>query len=191
MLNFSPSGKLSPKLADYAVEHANRLRNRSPMISRDTMTPWEQWYGIKPNFERFRVFGSKSYVHIRKTDRGKTDETSEEGTLIDIPDDKKGYGILMHHPRRLVYRIAVKFDEAPPVRINQALDLLADDEDDNGILIEEEEETEVAKAAEPVGATDLPTLQTRWMKALRRKMSLRSLGMSLKQPVRAALILHL
>ena len=158
MLNYSPSGKLSPKLADFALEWANQLKNRSPTVSNDTMTPWEQWYGIKPNFERWKVFGSKAYVHIRKTDRGKTDETAEEGILISIPDDKKGYGILMLKPRRVVYRIAVKFDETRPVRINQDRDLMADDDDDNGILIEEENVTVVPKVAGPVGATDLESV---------------------------------
>ena len=157
MLNFSPSGKLSPKLADFAVELANQLRNRSPVVSSDTETPWEQWHKVKPNLERFKVFGSKAYVNIRKAERGKTDETAEEGILVSIPDDRKGYGVLMLKPRRVVYRIAVNFVENRPVRITQDRDLLADDDDDDGILIEEEDETETVvepKAAEPVGATD-------------------------------------
>jgi transposase InsO family protein len=154
MLNGSPSGKLSGKLADFAMVFASQLRNRSPVTGRDK-TPHEMWHGVKPNWTRFRTFGARAVVHIRKEERDKTDETAEEGILVSIPETTKGYGILVAKgsSRKFIVRNSVTFIETPAVRVNPVADLLADEEAEEGIVIEEEETAVVEKEPNEVPVT--------------------------------------
>jgi len=66
---------------------AVHLINRSPSSSLSmSKTPYELWFGHKPNVSRFRIFGSKVFCHIPKEKRTKLDVKSQVGFLV-------GYGI--------------------------------------------------------------------------------------------------
>src|SRR5436190_6424334 len=61
------------------------LKNRSPTINLVGMTPYEAWYGKKPNLWNLRIIGSTVYVHISKDIRTKLEYNTRECRLI-------GYG---------------------------------------------------------------------------------------------------
>ena len=46
-----------------AMSTANFLCNRSPTSALDGITPFQAWYGKKPNLGFVRVFGCKAMVH--------------------------------------------------------------------------------------------------------------------------------
>lgn len=46
-----------------ATSAPNFLRNRSPTTALENMTPFEAWYGKKPNLGFIWVFGCKAMVH--------------------------------------------------------------------------------------------------------------------------------
>jgi hypothetical protein len=61
------------------------LKNRSPTTSLEGKTPYEAWFGRKPNLSHLRIVGTIAYIHIPKERRRKMDFHSHEGRLV-------GYG---------------------------------------------------------------------------------------------------
>ena len=52
---------LSPKLWDEAIKCAAYIQNRYLHKSVSGKTPYEAWFGHKPNISHFRIFGSRSW----------------------------------------------------------------------------------------------------------------------------------
>ena len=77
-----------------AVVTAGYIRNRSPVSTRDK-TPWELFFGKKPDVAGMRVFGARAYVHIPKQLRGKLESRSEMGYLVGYEPNAKGYRIYL------------------------------------------------------------------------------------------------
>ena len=83
----------------YWVEEINvivYLRNRSPTTSLNRITPYEAWFGFKPQVEHLRVFGSVCYALVPKEKQNKLDSQSLKCTMIRYSDKKKGYRILLN-----------------------------------------------------------------------------------------------
>jgi hypothetical protein len=103
-LNRTPQEKARPMLSEArlpldmwgeAVTVANHLRNISP-VSGKAQTPWELYYGVKPNLAHLRVFGCRAYVLIPKQQRThKMAEVSEPGIMIGYAETGRGYRILL------------------------------------------------------------------------------------------------
>ena len=56
-----------------AISIALYLKNRSPTKILEHKTPFESFYGYKPEVSHLRIFGSKAFSHIPKEDRRKLD----------------------------------------------------------------------------------------------------------------------
>ena len=76
--------KLDKRLWMELAETVVYLKNRSPTKAVAT-TPYELWYGEKPDLSHLRIIGSTAYVHIPKEKRVKLDTHSHKGIMI-------GYG---------------------------------------------------------------------------------------------------
>ena len=76
-----------------AVSTAVYLRNRSPTSSFKGATPYERWYGVKPDVEHLRIFGCNVMVHIPDEKRRKLDKKSLRGVFVGYPENSKGYKI--------------------------------------------------------------------------------------------------
>ena len=76
-----------------AMSAANFLRNRSPTFALDSQTPFEAWYGKKPNLGFIRVFGCRAQVHVPREIRSKTmwDSKSTDCILIRYSDTENLY----------------------------------------------------------------------------------------------------
>ena len=70
------------------------IRNRSPASGRDK-TPWELFFGKKPDVSTLRVFGSEAYALVPKQLRRKLDNHSELGHFVGYSTGKKGYRIAL------------------------------------------------------------------------------------------------
>ena len=117
--------KLPKNLWAEAVNTANYLRNRSPISSCDTMTPWELFYGNKPDVSNLRVFGADAYVHIPEHQRDKLSSRSIQGKMIGYASNSKGWRILLPDSSIKQSRNVV-FEEAPLVDATS----IATEEDD-------------------------------------------------------------
>ena len=93
-----------------AISTANYLTNISP-ASGSSLTPFERFYGRKPDVSHLRVFGCRAYAHIPKELRRKIDPVSEPGIFIGYAADSKAYRLLLDDGR-IVERRDVTFDES-------------------------------------------------------------------------------
>ena len=109
-LNRTLMGKVRPMLTDSglpktlwaeAVAAASYVRNRSPVSKRDK-TPWELFFGQKPDVSHLRTFGARVYALTPKELRGKLDPTSEAGRFIGYPANTKGYKVLLDNGRIVI-----------------------------------------------------------------------------------------
>ena len=86
-----------------AVVTANYVRNRSPLSGRDK-TPWELFYGSKPDVSHLRTWGSRTYSLTPKALRNKLEPTSEVGRFIGYPEGTKGYKIMLDNGAIIISR---------------------------------------------------------------------------------------
>jgi transposase InsO family protein len=91
--------------ADAAVT-ANYIRNRSPVSGRDK-TPYELFFGAKPDVSHLRTFGARVYALTPKQLRNKLAATSEPGRFIGYPAGTKGYKIQLDIGRIIISRDAI------------------------------------------------------------------------------------
>jgi transposase InsO family protein len=92
-----------------AISTANYIRNRSPADGQ-LCTPWEMFYGSKPDVSGMRVFGSRAYAHIPKATRSKLDAVSQVGVFVGYEAHSKAYRILING--KITIGRTVTFDEA-------------------------------------------------------------------------------
>lgn len=76
-----------------AIHTANYLLNRLP-CSATNRTPYELWYGEKPEYKHLRIFGSIAYVHVPKEKRKKLDQKSQRMIFVGYADGRKAYRFL-------------------------------------------------------------------------------------------------
>ena len=113
--------KLDKELWAEAAVTANYIKNRSPSSS-STQTPWELFYGRKPDVSNMRVFKARAYVHVPKQLRHKLDPLSQAGTFLGYEPTSKAYRVLLADFKMVVSR-NVTFDETKPL-IKEASDSL-------------------------------------------------------------------
>ena len=93
-----------------AVVTASYVRNRSPVTGQDK-TPYQLFFGNKPDVSNLRTFGARCYSLVPKPLRHKLEDTSEPGRFIGYPASTKGYKILLDTGRIIISR-DVKFVES-------------------------------------------------------------------------------
>ena len=80
------------------------------MSDRD-LTPWELFYGKKPDVSHLRTFGAQAYALTPKHLRSKLESTSQPGRLIGYPAGSKGYKLLLDTGGIITSRDVI-FDES-------------------------------------------------------------------------------
>ena len=70
---------------------AVHILNKSPTSSLARITPFEVYFGHKPDVSYFWVFGCDAYVHITKVERGKFDEKSKKMIFVGYNFVSTGY----------------------------------------------------------------------------------------------------
>ena len=76
-------------LWDYAVAHANYLRNRAPTRALKGMTPYEAWHGHKPDVSHLREFGCDVWVLDETKNRSKLRPKSHKMIFVGFDDGAK------------------------------------------------------------------------------------------------------
>ena len=87
------------------------LINRSPTKSLSNQTPFEAWYGKKPNVKQLRVFGCSAYIHVPKDERKKLDPKSKKCVFLGYSTTRKGYRLYHQKTSRIIHSRDVIFDE--------------------------------------------------------------------------------
>ncbi|KAJ9524038.1 hypothetical protein QJQ45_022468 [Haematococcus lacustris] len=74
----------------HAVKYANYIRCLLP-VSGQPLTPWEAFYGVKPDLSGLRVFGCRVWLHVPDQKRSKLQPKSIEGLFIGYQPGSKAY----------------------------------------------------------------------------------------------------
>ena len=75
------------------------------------MTPYERWYGKKPDLKHLRVFGCIAYAHVPDKQRQKLDKKTEKLRFVGYSTESKGYRLLNDKTHKVVVRRDVAFNE--------------------------------------------------------------------------------
>ncbi len=62
------SAKVPNQFWAVALANANYVRNRSPTVALNNITPFEAYWGLKPVVKHLCIFGLQAYAFIPKTD---------------------------------------------------------------------------------------------------------------------------
>jgi hypothetical protein len=84
-----------------AVVTVNYVRNRTP-VSAHGKTPWEAFYGKKPDVSHMRVFKARAFMHVPGALRHKLKPVSEKGWFIGYEANANAYRILRERDNRVI-----------------------------------------------------------------------------------------
>ena len=105
------SAQLPLNLWAEAVSTSVYLHNRSPTSALQSKTPYECWYGQKPDVSELRVFGCVCYYLVPAENRKKLDPKSNKAVFIGYPMGTKGYKIYNPITKTFFRSRNVTFDE--------------------------------------------------------------------------------
>ena len=94
-----------------AASTAAYLHNHSSTTAVNGMTPYECWFGQKPNVSNFRVFGCVCFVHTPDNLRKKLDAKSSKAIFVGYPLDTKGCKVYDLALKRFIRSRNVLFHE--------------------------------------------------------------------------------
>ena len=73
-------------------------------------TPYELWYGYKPNVNELKIFGSKCYI-FKESRKGKFDAKGDEGIFLGYCSKSKTYRCLNLSTHKVIESAHVRVDE--------------------------------------------------------------------------------
>ena len=91
-----------------AMKHAVYLKNRTSTKALNGMTPYEAFYGTKPNIAGLHGFGNKVWVHTMAG--SKLDGRSEIGRWVGFDETSDRHRIYWSEKRSVSIERSVKFD---------------------------------------------------------------------------------
>ena len=95
-----------------AVATAAYIRNQTPTTAiEEDKTPYERWYGRKPNLSHLKVFGCMAYAHVPDALRQKLDKKAEKLRSVGYSRNSKGYRLLDEKTQKVIVRRDVTFNE--------------------------------------------------------------------------------
>lgn len=103
-------GGLDEKYWGEAVLTSTYVQNRLPSRSIG-MSPFERWYGRKPSFKHFRIFGSDAWVQIPAERRKKMTPKARLLTFVGYSNQHKAYRFLDKTTGRITISRDAKFLE--------------------------------------------------------------------------------
>ena len=151
-------------LWESAVRHACWVENRTPSRAlANGITPYEAYYGRKPNVGMLKVFACEAWAHIpTKFRTSKYSPRSVKGFHIGYATNMKAYQVYDPVSRRVITSRDVKFDEGDGDSERIVIVVREDDEEEDvvpveggrdGMVVEGDgkEDEDVGGAAEAVG----------------------------------------
>lgn len=121
-----------------AVNTAIYAMNRTTSVNTGRKTPFELWYGRKPNVEHMLPFWTRGYSHIPKQFRKKWDAKAEEVFLAGYQEDANNYRVYNPISKRIMVVRDVDFDRVDP-----------DDETDIVIKLNKNKQTALLESERP------------------------------------------
>ena len=98
---------------DEAISFVSHIQNRSFHKSVKVMTPYEAWFGEKPDVSNFRIFWTKAWARIPSEKRKALQPQIKEYLMVGHGEDTKGYKIFDTSTDKKFVERSVKFEEEP------------------------------------------------------------------------------
>lgn len=105
------SKKLPIRLWAEAVNTAVYILNRTGNSSIEGVSPYELWFGKKPDIDHFKIFGSKVFTHIPTQQRKKWDSKAEVGVFVGYCDNTKGFRVWQPERNKVIISRDIIFRE--------------------------------------------------------------------------------
>ncbi len=102
--------KIPLNLRGESVSCAIYVQNRSLSSTRN-ITPYQAWYGKKPDVSHLRVFGSKAFALVPDVNRQKLDPKAKECVFVGYSEGSKAYRLWNPASQKIVISRNVIFDE--------------------------------------------------------------------------------
>nr|GEU85354.1 hypothetical protein [Tanacetum cinerariifolium] len=100
-----------------AVRYAINLLNRLPSKSLPDITPYEAWYGKKPNLEHIKIFGCVAFAKCTGVHLKKLDDRGKKMVYFGVKNGTKGNRLYDPQDKKLRVSRDVIFDENENVEI--------------------------------------------------------------------------
>ncbi|KAK9703929.1 hypothetical protein QE152_g29003 [Popillia japonica] len=95
-----------------ALRTATYLLNRSTNSTCVGSTPYEKWFGLKPDLSHVKIFGSDCFVQVPKqTGRKKWDEKARKVFLVGFEPTSKNFRLYDANNQKVFISCNVKFNE--------------------------------------------------------------------------------
>ncbi|KAJ9527064.1 hypothetical protein QJQ45_025230 [Haematococcus lacustris] len=94
-----------------SAKAANHVRNVLP-VTGQSQTPWQAFFGVKPDVSGLRIFGSKVWVHIPRHQRSKLQPKAAAGVFIGYQPGSKAYKVFLDGREQMSKDVT--FDELSP-----------------------------------------------------------------------------
>lgn len=122
---------------------AVHVQNRALLRPHSTKTPFELWYGRKPNVKYFRVFGSKCFIKNKDQALGKFEDRADEGIFLGYSSKSKAYRVYNKRLQKVIESCDVKVVEEPnATKVSEHLkkfDEIEEEEEKNDQVVEDSE----------------------------------------------------
>ena len=140
-----------------AVNTAMDLKNRSPSRSLKGVTPYEAWFGVKPQVKHLRVFGCDAFAHVLRDERGKFDSKTRKCILVGYSLQSKAYRLYDPQRRKLIVSRDVKFSEEEKESTPQVPETQT--QTDRYVIVETGDPTPIIDSETPAQPEDQPSQQ--------------------------------
>ena len=139
-----------------AVQAANYLKNRSPHAGlKEDMTPHEAFTGVKPYIGHLRVFGSKVYVHIPRSQRSKLGSRAWAGIFVGYAPEQRGYKVWRNNRTNIIVSRDLIFLERDVMNVSKE-GVLTNAQKDVEVILEKETPPQVEPEENEVTITMVP-----------------------------------
>ncbi|RXW13922.1 hypothetical protein EST38_g11929 [Candolleomyces aberdarensis] len=88
-----------------------KVWNCLPTASLPDKTPFEAWFGRKPNLSRFRVFGCTAYVFVQRDKRKKLESHMQKCIFVGYPPDYSDWTFYNPVTKEFIISECAEFDE--------------------------------------------------------------------------------
>jgi hypothetical protein len=103
------SSGLPSSLWAEAVSYATYIRNR--VLSRTgELTPYNYWYGKKPDLSKIRIFGSRAFIRDPSVS-SKLEARSQEGVFVGRCNTQNAFRVYIPSTKKILISKDVKVDE--------------------------------------------------------------------------------
>ncbi|KAJ9512092.1 hypothetical protein QJQ45_012628 [Haematococcus lacustris] len=130
------SSGLSVNFWPYALRFANYVRNLS-LVRGKAGTPWELFWGVRPDLSALRVFGARAYAHVPEHMHSKLGSKAVQGVFVGYELSSKAYQVLLPGGKLLITKDVVfdELDRGLPTREADLAMLLPQPEPEPGVLV--------------------------------------------------------